>query len=152
MIYTHLMDEDLQQLLDISEQMHQEAPHFKNKKFDRSKMSKILLATKTHSNRMFLTYSKNNGVIEGGILGRISEQYFSDELTASDMAMFVKPEHRGSILFVRLFKNFEKWSKDNKATSIVIGHTTGINMDKVQGMYTRLGYNSMGYVFNKEIA
>lgn len=152
MIYTHLMDEDLEQLLDISEQMHQEAPHFKNKKFDRSKMSKILLATKTHPNKMFLTYSKNNGVIEGGILGRISEQYFSDELVAGDMAMFVKPEHRGSILFVRLFKNFEKWSKDNKATSIVIGHTTGINMDKVQGMYTRLGYNTMGYVFNKEIA
>jgi len=25
-------------------------------------------------------------------------------------------------------------------------------MDKVQGMYTRLGYNTMGYVFNKEIA
>ena len=58
MIYTHLMDEDLEQLLDISEQMHREAPHFKNKKFDRSKMSKILLATKAHPNRMFLTYSK----------------------------------------------------------------------------------------------
>ena len=115
-------------------------------------MIKILLAIKTNPTRLFLTYSKNNGIIEGGILGRISEQYFSDELTASDMAMFIKPAHRGSILFVRLFKNFEKWSKDNKVTSIVIGHTTGINMDKVQGMYTRLGYNSMGYVFNKEIA
>ena len=152
MIYTQLMDEDLEQLLTIGEEVVKESPHYRHKKFDRSKLSKVLLATRVHPNKIFITYSKKEGRIEGVILGRISEQYFSDELVASDMVMFVKPEHRGSPLFVRLFKNFEKWSKDNKATSIVIGHTTGINMDKVQGMYTRLGYNTMGYIFNKENA
>jgi len=150
-IHTKLTREDALAMLEIAEQMHKESPNFQNKPFDRERIWKLFDATVKYPSRFCMIYAKDGDKPIGGILGKITEQYFSGDLVASDFGMFILPEHRGGSCFVRLFKEFEKWSIDNGATSIMVGHTTGVNTENAQGMFLRLGYSLMGYVFNKEL-
>jgi hypothetical protein len=150
-IYTTLTREDALEMLKVAEQMHAESPNYKHKPFDKQRMWNLFDRTVRFPEQACMIYAKEGDEIVGGILGHMNQQYFSGDLVASDLGMFLKPEYRGSTTFVRLFKAFEQWAIDNKATSIIVGHTTGVNTDKSKGIFTRLGYNLMGYVFHKEV-
>ena len=150
-IYTQLTREDALELLKIAEQMHKEAVNYNHKKFDKERLWALFDASVRTPARTCMVYAKDGDEIVGGILGHINNQYFSGDLVASDLGMFIKPEHRGGTTFIRLFKAFEQWAIDNKATSIIVGHTTGVNTEKSKGMFARLGYDLMGYIFHKEL-
>jgi len=150
-IYTQLTREDALEMLKIAEQMHSESPNFNKYPFDKEKLWSLFDASVRIPAKVCMIYAKEGDEILGGILGHINPQYFSHTLVASDLGMFLKPEDRGGTTFIRMFKAFEQWAKDNKATTIVVGHSTGNNTEKAQGMFKKLGYSFMGYIFNKDI-
>jgi Acetyltransferase (GNAT) family len=152
MIYTKLTREDALDMLVLAEQMHKEAVNYKGSPFNAQLVWESFDATVLHPTRYSCVYAKNpEGKIIGAIMGKINEQFFSGDLVASDCGMFILPEYRGSITFVKLFKAFEAWAIENEARSIIVAHTTGINTEKSKDLFPRLGYSLMGYVFNKEI-
>jgi len=150
-IHTLLNREDALEMLKLAEQMHAESPYYNKKPFDKQRLWNLFDASVRNPSRVCMIYAKEGNEFLGGILGQMNEQYFSGQLVASDLGMFIKPEHRGGTTFVKLFKTFEKWAKDSGAKTIVVGHTTGNNTDKAKGMFERLGYSFMGFVFNKEL-
>lgn len=150
-IHNKLNREDALEILALAEAMHHEAPSFQNKPFDKHRMWAILDSTLHNPHNVCMIYAKIDGKIVGGILGKISEQFFSGERVASDYGMFILPEYRGSLTFVKMFKAFEDWAVENKAKTIIVGHTTGIETEKAKSLFPRLGYSLMGYIFNKEI-
>ena len=84
-------------------------------------------------------------------LGMVCHQFFGNDLVASDLAMYVHPEHRGGSYFVRMTKEFEIWARNVGAKEIYIGQSTAINIEKTKSMFERLGYQPIGYSAKKEL-
>jgi Acetyltransferase (GNAT) family len=150
-LYTKLTKEDALQLLEIGEQFHKEAVHYKGSVFDKERVWKLFDKSVTSPSTTCVVYVKEGEEVVGAIMGSMSARFFSGERVATDLGMFLKPAYRGSSAFLKLFKAFEQWAIDNKAQHIVVGHTTGIEMEVGKTLFPRLGYSLMGYIFNKEI-
>lgn len=149
-LHTTINREDAFQILELGKRMHEESG-YRKVAFNPQKLWDLLDNTLKFPERRFIAYEKRDGVIVGGFLGQINEHYFSDELVATDLAMYVVPELRKSRVFYRMFKEFEAWAKAGGATSIFLGHTTGVDTEKAKPLFEKLGYQTIGYVFNKEI-
>jgi GNAT superfamily N-acetyltransferase len=74
----------------------------------------------------------------------ITAHYFTDELIASDIIVYVRPERRGSSAAVKILKNYILWADQQKATHITLGISTGIHPEKTQAFYERLGFKTIG--------
>lgn len=150
-IQKKLTREDALKLLELGYQMHQESPNFRNRKYDRERIWKLLDQSLLSPSRVCVLIAKEENTIIGFLVGTMTEQYFSGDLLANDLAMYILPEHRGGRTFFRLLEAFEEWSISNKATAIILGHTTGINLEKSKGLFLKRKYSLMGHIFTKEL-
>ena len=87
----------------------------------------------------------------GGIIGIISTQFFSDDVCASDLGLFVLPEFRGGSAAIKLVKVYEDWAIANGAKEISLSQSTGIAIEKTMALYEHLGYELTGFSAKKEI-
>lgn len=151
MVRTELTREDALILLQMGKDLFDES-HFRNENFQPNKVWVLLNATLKYPTRYFICYDKTDGGEIGGyIFAYANENYFSDHLVAQDYAMYVKPEYRGSSIFIRLLKTFEKWADNIGAQEIRIGHSTGIDSEKTQALFKKLGFKQTATIFSKEI-
>lgn len=151
-ISTVITREDAFLVLEAAKDMHESSPNFTGMAFNPEKIWNILDATLKQPNKFFIVYAKDDetGKIVGGLIGQIVEIFFSNTLVAKDLGVFLYPEHRNGLLFLRFIREFEKWAWANSAQQIVVGHSTGNETEKAPELFSKLGYNFMGYVFNKE--
>lgn len=82
--------------------------------------------------------------------GQLSPEYFSGKTIASDLGMFVRKDHRGSPTFFRMYSEFETWAKQHGAYKIVLYHSTGIEPEKTEKVFSKLGLTKYGSIFDKE--
>tara|TARA_R110001592_G_scaffold131052_1_gene344642 strand:- start:17130 stop:17585 length:456 start_codon:yes stop_codon:yes gene_type:complete len=74
----------------------------------------------------------------------ITAHYFTDQLIASDIIVYVRPERRGSLAAVKLLKNYILWADQQNASHITLGISTGIHPEKTKRFYERLGFKTIG--------
>tara|TARA_B100001250_G_scaffold380115_1_gene371309 strand:- start:57 stop:527 length:471 start_codon:yes stop_codon:yes gene_type:complete len=75
--------------------------------------------------------------------------FFGNDLTATDLILYVLPEHRGSTIAIRILKEYEKWAISQNVDEISLGISTGINVERTGQFYERLGYRRESVVFVK---
>jgi GNAT superfamily N-acetyltransferase len=112
---------------------------------DRNRIEKLL------SMPTVLSLVAESKEIIGFICGSLNEQFFTKQKFASDMALYVEPEYRGSSAAFRLVKEFEKWAKEQGASHVWLGQSVGQNIDDTTKFYTRLGYTLAGVNTVKEV-
>lgn len=83
--------------------------------------------------------------IVGFFAGLVSEQFLSHALCATDIGVFVVPEHRGGSAFVRLVRAFEEWAIRGGASEIQLGVSTQVATESTVRMYERLGYTMASF-------
>lgn len=142
--------ETLASLVTMVSDMHKECPNFQRLSFNPARVVQLLKLTQHEDGKFFLIYSKNQKEIQGMFLGFLTQPFFSDDILAHDFLMYVKPEYRGTPVFVKMLRSFEEWAKSKGAKAVRVGHTTGIDTEKAPPLFSRLGHSSMGYLFNKE--
>ena len=49
----------------------------------------------------------------------------------------------------RLIIAYEKTARELGATQIIISNSTNVNTDRTAGLYARVGFEHVGYVFSK---
>lgn len=147
MIKTQLNREDALRILELGKQLHDES-HFRSEPYDSERCWNLLDATVRFPDKRFIAYDAE---FRGFILMGINEHYFSGVKRSEDFALWIAPEHRGGLLAPRLIKQAEQWSKDNGAVSMTIYHNTGINTEKAPALFNKLGYDTAGYIFTKEL-
>lgn len=150
MILTELTPEYADQIIGLGKNLHKES-RFQDESFDEERCRKILINTLAFPNRVFCAFNITDNQVTSFALIGIQEHFFSGVLLASDYGVYVSPEYRGSGQFIKLLKASEKWAKDCGAKSITIYHNTGIEMEKAPLLFNRLGYETNGYIFSKEI-
>ncbi len=140
--------DDIPMLMEMGKRMHQESPRFRMMDFSEDKCRQLGEAL-IPSGSIFIAEKEGEAV--GMMIGFITEHYFGYDLMASDLAVYVVPEHRGGSLGVRLIKVFEQWAEDNGARVITLGISTEVEAKRTLGIYEKLGYATKGYITTKEI-
>lgn len=140
--------DDLDDLIVLGREMHQES-RFSVMNFSEEKVRTILGNLIDDPNGCLLV-SEVDGVVIGGFAGFIAEHYFSTDRLATDLALFINRADRGGMSAARLLRAFVKWAKQNGASLIQVGVTTGVHLEQTTKLYNALGFKTVGGVFAYE--
>lgn len=140
---------DIPQCLELARRMHSES-RYRRAPFNDAKVSRLLNLALTDNNHVLLV-AERDGVILGGILGFVVEDFFGDRVKAGEYVVFIAPEYRGGTTAFRLINQFEKWAKWMGAQEIDLGITTGVHTEQTAALYGKLGYDLTGVIMTKEI-
>lgn len=138
------------QIAAIALEMHS-ASMFRDYKMDTDKLIAQLALSGQYPDTMHFRMAVRNGEVFGGFYGVINKMFFSDELMARDVGWWVKQSRRGSFAAIRLLEDFETWAKSKGAQKVMIGQSSGIDIEKTTKLYQHCGYRIIGYNTVKEL-
>lgn len=146
---------DMPRLMELAKRMHEESPRYCQVEFDAFLCAHVIsdaIGTflAPNPNRCVLL-SEVDGVIVGGIVGLAIRHFFSREAYATDIALFIEPEHRGGVQFARLIAAFEKWAMELEVSEVVLGVSTGVKTEETESAFKRLKYVQFGHLFVKRL-
>lgn len=129
--------DDLDMLLMLAQSMHEESPRFSRLRFSQRKMLNLFTVLIESDNGLMIV-AEMEGEIVGGFAGIVNEPFFSEDVVANDIGLFLIPYARGSTLAARLVKHYLAWAK-TKTEQIQLGISTGVHMEKTADLYAALG-------------
>lgn len=94
-----------------------------------------------------LLVAEREGQIIGGVAGYAIADWFTTELVATEYALFLEQDKRGGALVMRLIKDFIKWADEKGIKRKHIGIVTGINQERTERIYKRLGGEKIGVLY-----
>lgn len=121
--------------------------NFKNLRFDHRKAFDSLNAMIRSG--YFVKVAILNDKIVGGMIGYLSTPWYSNDLIAYDIGLFVEENARGGRLAMMLVKAFTEWAKNEGATQIRPGISSGVIA--AGKIYERLGYIATGNNYLLEV-
>ena len=134
--------EDMGRLLVLAALMVSESPRYSKHTFAIHK-ARNLIEILTDRGGLFVAVK--DGEIIGYFAGMVAEHFLSHDKVASDIGIFVMPEHRGSSAFLRLVRAFEEWAIREGASELTLGVSTQIQVDQTVRMFERLGYTMASF-------
>lgn len=143
--------DDVRALVDLGAQMHNESTYAPYS-FSESKIEALLHAGIHEFGGVFLRIVRHNDEIIGGMLGLVSNFWFSDEDTiANDLALFVRPDKRGVIASKLLIGEFRQWAREQGAKELALSITTGVHPERTARLFEHCGVPQIGTVHRVEV-
>lgn len=142
---------DLEEMVNLAETMSNESERFSKQGFNRER-TKELLTYFCLRFENFIGYVAENE--EGKLVGMVY-LVVADSLThnircATDIAVFVHPNYRGSNVFIRMIKSAETDAIKLGAQEINVGISSGITPEKTVHIFERLGYKMRVFTMVKD--
>jgi GNAT superfamily N-acetyltransferase len=138
---------DVDVLVELGRLMHVESPRYREFPFSEAKVR----ATIKH------LFERGGGFVadlDGTIVGMIGalrcEHWFSEAAFTVDVALYVLPEHRGSLIAVRLVRVYEAWAATQNVVEVILGVSTGVMPLETVNLYERMGYEMVAYSLRKK--
>ncbi len=120
-----------------------------SKKFNRAKLRRILEASLVYDKNYYCSVLKEENKLVGLLVGVASEGIYFDDVLASELGWYVKPDYRGRKSLAML-KDFETWAKEKaKADFVVMTYTS--KMSNLGLLYTKLGYEAIEFTYKKAL-
>jgi GNAT superfamily N-acetyltransferase len=138
--------DDIPRMVDLGAQMHAESPEFCGMQFDPGRLANTIAAVIGNTGGGFARVLERDGQVIGGLLAMATPHYFSPDLVACDLAMFIAPEHRGGLAAVRLLAAYRDWGRAIGAVKVQLGVMAGIESWMVEALCERLGARRAGVV------
>jgi GNAT superfamily N-acetyltransferase len=133
---------DMPRLLELARAMHAES-RFSRLALNEEK-TESLLAYLVQDSSGFVMVGEVDGLVVGAFAGSCQPHFFSDELVACDLALFVEPGRRGGVLAARLVQAFVGWAKFKGAVLIQAGISTGVNVEASTRLFHACGFRDIG--------
>jgi len=89
-------------------------------------------------------HESDEGEVDGGFLGLLTEPWFGNGRIASDLAMFLVPAKRGSTIPFKLLRTFVSWARERQADEVTLGISTGVRVEETERLYAHLGFTRVG--------
>ena len=139
---------DIPEALELARQMHAESV-YAELPFDDLKAITLGQEAIDHPEVYCSLVAEHAGEIVGMFLGFAAPHYFSHELSASDLLLYVPRTKRGGLAAAFLVKAYIKWARDLgvRDSQISVGITAGIADEKAASLYERLGFRSAGAIY-----
>lgn len=93
----------------------------------------------------------DTGDVRGVMLGCIAPVWYAQSLRAMQEILYVHPKYRGGTCMLRLIRAFEKECIARGADSIVLGCSSGENVERYTALMKRLGYDKFSVTFKQEL-
>lgn len=142
-------DRDFPVLLNLAREMHAESRFAARYPFDPGKVES-LLRLGMRSDDWAAWVIEDDGMICGAFLGMVTEQWFSRALVAQDLALFVRPEHRGRMAGMRLVERFKLWARTRGAVDVEVGVNTGVATERTGYLLRACGFRPVGALYSLE--
>jgi len=142
-------NDDLDLLLNLAVAMHAESPRYSKLEFSAEKMINLFVNLIEQKQYFILVVERDN-ILIGLICAIIAEHFFSHDLVATDLLVFVTKEHRGGSLAKTMLNMYVAWARENGAKLIQAGISTGIHLDRTAQLYESFGFQkcSIGFEVN----
>ena len=89
--------------------------------------------------------------IDGVLLGYCESLWFSPQKGARDLAVYVRPERRGSLIAYRLWSQFKSWATAAGAQALWMGTGSGIAPQRSRKFYLGLGMREVGSLYRMKL-
>lgn len=141
-------------IFSMGQALAQESPKYRDMVLDEAKMMALgdRLQGTLLSELACVFIAEKAGEPIGMMVGVMAERWFSNERYVSDLTLYVKPEHRGGLAFVRLVQAVERWAREQGVPYAAFGVSTEIHPEQTVRAYERLGYTLSGYTLTKKLA
>lgn len=137
--------DDIPRMVELGRAMHAESPAFGAMRFDADKLAGVIAAA-MGSPVGFAMVAERDGEVIGGMVAMAAPHYFSPDLVACDLALFIQAEHRGGMAAVRLLAAYREWGIGIGAAKVQLGVMAGIEAWMVEALCERLGARRVGVV------
>ena len=87
----------------------------------------------------------------GFFLGIVQQMWFSEKKFGFDLALYIKPEHRGGSAAVRMVREFEKFCRASGCSEVNLSSSAEISTELAHRLYLGLGYQDCGFIVRKQI-
>ena len=138
--------DDVPALVDLGRVMHAESPTFAALRFDEAKLAATIVHVIQSPDGFARVATDAGGDVVGAMLGLATPHWFSPDRVACDLALFIRPEHRGGMAAVRLLNAYAHWAEDIGAALVMFGVMTGVEPEKTEQLCSRLGWRRGGVV------
>lgn len=138
--------QDIPRLVELGALMHAES-RYARLSFSREKVAAILQAV---IERGAVFVAERDGEIIGGFAGVVEPHWFSTDLIATDLALFVEPGKRGGFAAAHLVDAFLDWAAQRGAVMTDILINTGIRTEDTARLFDRLGGKAAGLIYTWE--
>jgi len=98
----------------------------------------------------FAVVHEVDGVIDGFLLGYTAELWFSRDLGAFDLGLYVREDRRGGSIAFRLVAAYLDWARVKGATEITISSSCGVEKDSITRLMLGTGFTHVGGVFKRK--
>lgn len=136
---------DVPRIVELGRLMHAES-NFSGMSFNEHKTAAFLRDLIAMPNG-FVQVTESDGVVVGVFAGAFFPHFFSDDLMATDMALFLHSDHRGGKDAARLLRAYAEWAMAHGVKRIVAGVTTGLCPVRAAKLYALAGFAPIGGVF-----
>lgn len=139
---------ELLAIAQLGEEWHKESA-FSHMEYNVSKVA-ALLSMSLVKKEMFVQVmiEKQTGKVVGLMWAELQESYFGRDKVANDWMLGVAKEHRGkctNALF-HLVNNYRAWAIESGARRIYLATTTGVEPEKTEATFERLGFHKIGTI------
>ncbi|MFA5401803.1 MAG: GNAT family N-acetyltransferase [Dehalococcoidia bacterium] len=148
MIIRQITHDDIPKLIEIGLMCHQES-EYNIMSFSANKCIALCERIISEPQMLGMVTVKDNETT-GVLVAAAIPAYFSDEINASDLLVYVPPEYRGTRAFYLLCLSYIGWARTKGARLIFLRNTTGIEADKVGRLYERMGFSRVGGIYRME--
>lgn len=136
--------DDLPRLLALSRAMHAES-RYSVLSFSHDKVLDMLMLV---MQRGLVLVAERDGQIIGGFAGVVEPHWFSDDLIATDLGLFVEPGKRGGFAAAALVGAFLEWAERRGAKMTDILINTGVRVEDTAKLFNRLDGEQVGLIFS----
>lgn len=134
---------DIPRMIDLGAAMHEESRYARLG----YKPSKVAAMLQVVIERGIALVAERDGQIIGGFAGIVEPHWFSDDLIATDLALFIEPGKRGGIAAARLIDAFLAFARERGAIMTDILINTGVRHEDTARLFERLGGKAAGLIY-----
>lgn len=137
--------DDIPRMIELGRAMHAESAAFSAMSFDADRLASTARVA-VESPHGFAAVVERDGVVIGGLLAMATPHYFSRDLVACDLALFIDSQRRGGMAAARLIGAYADWARSVGAAKTLLAIMAGINSDVLEALCLRLGGRRAGLV------
>lgn len=135
---------DIPALLAMGAAMHAESPRFSVMPYSEEKVYNLAVLLLNTPEAGGILIAESGDIIVGMMAFVVGEHFFGPSRYASDLIVYVRPEHRGGSAFFKLITAFEKWADELGVDEKLLGVSTGVHPEQTIAALQRLGYVYFG--------
>jgi len=132
--------DDIPAIIEMARDMHSESPRYRVLGFEPEKINALALHLMLNKGAGGVLVAEKEGRLVGMFAFHVGQHFFSNDTFASDVVMYVRPEHRGGFVFPRMVRAFEAWADEYLVAEKLLGVSAEIDSQQTIAVLERMGY------------